>query len=198
MKSKLKESEEGKSKKHNQKKDKLKKKLHYKKHKKKFKEQRSRLREEGRPVQNLHKLSLISAEFAEAFSGRDLRLMQKILRKLLAHNRQSGREDIETLFESFDGGARIDLSGIEDEYVKRKVFKLNWLALQAVAPQALEGQRHGVPQGQQQHARLRPQTIRAARNRVAPSIRLRVSQRTQRQRRGRGVQRCAQTTAQLS
>ena len=62
-------------------------------------------------------------------TGRDFDLINSILKKLLNHNLKESKRDIPDIFEALDGGSEIDLTSLEDDYVKAKLSKLFKLLL---------------------------------------------------------------------
>ena len=101
------EPQEKSHKQHRAKKDKLAKKLQYKKHK-------QSVRNKSQADKNAQK------ETHDEAIGRNIHI---IIKKLLKYNAASEKE-LPSLFETLDKGNEIDIFNIEDEYVKRKLYKL--------------------------------------------------------------------------
>ena len=53
----------------------------------------------------------------------EIQVLRQIIEKLLDHNRES-RNDLPALFADLDTGSAIDISGLEDQYVQAKLYKI--------------------------------------------------------------------------
>jgi Mg-chelatase subunit ChlI len=75
------------------------------------------------------KEKLVTEDFLKKMTGRDFDLINTILKKLLNNNLKEAKRDIPDIFEALDGGNEIDLTNLEDDYVKAKLTKLFKLLL---------------------------------------------------------------------
>ena len=101
------------NKQHHQKKEKLRKKMEHKKDRKKSKGVRNVEKKKAKYIRHLER---------EGKTEIDI-IMERIIKKLLKYNEET-KTDIPGLFEMLDEECEIDISELEDEYIKHKLYKL--------------------------------------------------------------------------
>ena len=118
--------------KHRKTNEKLTKKKKFKKNKKQFKIKRQELRQIKKDKDELRKLGYLSKDFSDMVPADEVFSIGVLIGKLITHSDETDpsnhdsfiNQDLPGLFKQLDSHTTVDLRGLKDTYVQRKLLKL--------------------------------------------------------------------------